>query len=92
MASFILLRKNLPDIERPYRNPVGLPSAWTALVIVLITLLFLFLNPDYRAGVWGCAVWYAAALLDFAVYRGKTLVYSPEEDFAVKQRAAHGLD
>ena len=92
MLSFVLLRKNLPDIERPYRSPVGVPGAWTAFVIALITLLFLFLNPDYRVGVWGCAVWYAAAVLYFAVYGRKTLVYSPEEDFAATQRAAHGLD
>ena len=92
MLAFILLRKNLPNIERPYRSPVGVPGAWTAFVIALITLLFLFLNPDYRVGVWGCAVWYAAALLYFAVYGRKALVYSPEEDFAVTQRAAHGLE
>ena len=92
MLSFVLLRKNLPNIERPYHSPVGVPGAWTAFVIALITLLFLFLNPDYRVGVWGCAVWYAAAVLYFAVYGRKTLVYSPEEDFAVTQRAAHGLD
>ena len=92
MLSFVLLRKNLPHIERPYRSPVGIPGAWTAFVIALITLFFLFLNPAYRAGVWGCAVWYAAAVLYFALYGRKTLVYSPEEDFAVTQRAAHGLD
>ena len=92
MLSFVLLHKNLPDIERPYRSPVGVPGAWTAFVIALITLFFLFLNPDYRVGVWGCAVWYAAAVLYFALYGRKTLVYSPEEDFAVTQRAAHGLD
>ena len=92
MLSFILLRQNLPNIERPYRSPVGVLGAWTALIIALVTLLFLFLNPEYRIGVWGCAVWYAAALIYFAVYGRKTLVYSPEEDFAVMQRAAHGLD
>ena len=92
MFSFILLRKHLPHIERPYRSPVGVPGAWIALSIALVTLFFLFLNPDYRVGVWGCAVWYAVALLYFAVYGRKTLVYSPEEDFAVKQRAAHGFN
>ena len=35
MLSFILLRKNLPNIERPYRSPVGVPGAWTALIIAL---------------------------------------------------------
>lgn len=69
-----------------------MPGAWIALSIALVTLLFLFLNPDYRVGVWGCAAWYAVALIYFAAYGRKTLVSSPEEDFAVRQRAAHGLD
>ena len=31
MISFILLRLRLPDIERPYRSPIGLPGAVVAL-------------------------------------------------------------
>lgn len=84
--SFILLRKNLPHIERPYVSPVGIPGAWAGLIIAVVTLIFLFQNPDYRVGVYGCAAWYALGLIYFAVYGRKTLVYSPEEDFAVTHR------
>jgi ethanolamine permease len=92
MWSYILLRKNLPDIERPFRSPLGSAGAWIALIIAVATLIFLFLNADYRVGVWGCAIWYGLSLVYFAVHGRKNLVYSPEEEFAVKQRKAHGLD
>ncbi len=50
-------------------------------------LLFLFLNPDYRVGVFGCAIWYLAASINFAVHGREALVYSPEEEFAVRAHA-----
>lgn len=62
------------------------------MVISGLTLIFLFANPDYRVGVWGCAVWYGLGLLYFGLVGRHRLVYSPEEDFAVKQRQAAGLD
>ena len=37
-------------------------------------------------GVIGVAIWYALAILYFAAYGRKTLVLSPEEEFAVKHR------
>ena len=91
MISFILLRRNLPDIERPYRSATGLPGAWIALVISLVTLVFLFLNPEYRLGVWGCAVWFAAGLLYFALHARHHLILSPEEEFAMEHRNEAGL-
>ena len=38
----------------------------------------------------GVAIWYALAILYFATYGRKTLVFSPEEEFAVKQREGAG--
>ncbi|MEE8274282.1 MAG: amino acid permease, partial [Alphaproteobacteria bacterium] len=91
MLAFIQLRKKLPNIERPYVSPAGVPGAWIALVIAVVTLLFLLLNPDYRLGLYGCAIWYALWLLYFGLYGRKTLVYSPEEEFAVREREKHGI-
>jgi ethanolamine permease len=84
MVAFVILRRNLPDIERPYVSPLGNAGAVVAGVIALVTLVFLFLNEEYRVGVYGCAIWFAAGLVYFAVVGRHRLVYSPEEDFAVK--------
>jgi ethanolamine permease len=86
------LRKNLPNIARPYRSPVGELGAYLTIIIALVTLYMQFQDPAYRGGMIGVAIWYAAGIIYFAVYGRKTLVYSPEEDFAVKARAAAGLD
>jgi ethanolamine permease len=85
MIAFVLLRRHFPGLERPYRSPLGNTGAIVACAIAAITLVFLFLNPDYRIGVVGCAIWFSAGLLYFALLGRHRLVYSPEEDFAVNQ-------
>ena len=84
MIAFIRLRQRFPHIDRPYISPLGYAGAIVAGVIAFATLGFLFLNPDYRWGVYGCAAWFAVGLLYFALIGRKRLVYSPEEEFAVK--------
>ena len=57
MISFILLRRRLPEIERPYRSPLGVPGAACALAIAAVTLVSLFVaDPVYRNVVVGAAV------------------------------------
>ena len=85
MIAFVQLRRRFPHIERPYRSRLGNAGAIVAGVIALITLVFLFLNADYRVGIYGCALWFAAGLLYFALIGRRRMVYSPEEDFAVRQ-------
>ena len=84
----MLLRRKLPHIAAALRQPPGQRRRRSSpALIALVTLVTLFLNPDYRVGIYGCVAWYAAGLIYFAVYGRKTLVYSPEEDFAVKAQA-----
>ena len=89
MVSFILLRRNLPDIDRPYRSPVGIPGAAVGALIALISLAALFWRDDYRPGVVGVAIFYLLALLYFSITGRNKLVLSPEEEFALT-RGHHG--
>jgi ethanolamine permease len=84
--TFIKLRRSFPKIERPYRSPFGVLGATLTVIIALVTLGFQLADPVYRTGVIGVVIWYALAILYFAAHGRKTLVYSPEEDFAVKHR------
>lgn len=86
-ASFILLRRNMPNIERPYRSPLGVPGAATAVVIAVVTLYFQLQDPVYRKGVYAALAWYVAGVLYFALVGRHKLVLSPEEEFAV----THGV-
>ena len=89
--AFIMLRRRLPNIERPYRSPVGVWGAAIAAVIALVALVSLFLNPDYFPGVAGTAVYFLIGLLYFAVAGRHRLVLSPEEEFALSQ-GQHGAN
>jgi ethanolamine permease len=84
--TFIKLRQAFPNIERPFRSPFGVVGAALTVIIALVTIGFQLADPVYRTGVIGVAIWYALAILYFAAYGRKTLVFSPEEEFAVKQR------
>src|SRR5688572_23707334 len=86
--SFVKLRRKLPDIERPYRSPVGEWGALVAGAIALVCLGAIFWNDDYRAGVYGVAVFYLVAVAYFAIAGRHRLVLSPEEEFALSHGAS----
>ena len=83
--SFILLRRNLPRIERPYRSPLGTWGAGVTIVIAVVTLYYQLQDPVYRDGVYAVAVFYALGLLYFAVIGRHRLILSPEEEFAMSR-------
>jgi len=90
MLSFILLRRKLPNIERPYRSPVGVWGAAIAGIIALVSLVSLYLDESYRPGVIGTAIWFVLGLIYFAVSGRNKLVLSPEEEFALTS-GEHGV-
>jgi ethanolamine permease len=81
--SFVLLRRNLPNIRRPYVSPFGVPGAVVAGVIALVSLGSIFFNASYRPGVYGVAIYYVLGIIYFAVAGRHRLVLSPEEEFAM---------
>jgi ethanolamine permease len=87
-VSFILLRRQHPHIERPYRSPLGEVGAYLTIIIALVTIGFQFADPVYRQGVIGVAIWFAIGIVYFAVIGRNRLVLSPEEEFALTKGAA----
>ena len=83
MVSFVVLRRNLPNIARPYRSPWGVPGAVIAGVLAATALIAIFLNEGYRPGVYGVAIYYVLGVIYFAVAGRNRLVLSPEEEFAL---------
>ena len=84
--SFIVLRIKLPHIPRPYRSPLGIPGGVITMVIAIVTLIMQVQDPVYRYGVYAAAAWYVIGIIYFALIGRHKLVYSPEEEFAVKER------
>lgn len=91
-ASFVMLRQRLPDLERPFRSPLGEPGAWLALVIAIVVFVLLFVEPAYRPGAAGCLICYALALGYFALHGRKSLLRAPEEAAALEAYAPAGRD
>lgn len=82
--SFILLRRTRPGMARPFVSPLGLPGAGIALIIALAALLVLIRTPGFQIALIGCAAWYLAGLMYFAL-RGRTALVRAPEEAAVEQ-------
>jgi len=81
MMSYLRI-KSIDGLERPYVSPLGRTGAIVAALIAATTLLFLFVNEDYRPGIYGVALWYALSVVYFAIYARHRMILSPEEEFA----------
>jgi ethanolamine permease len=82
--SFILLRRNQPNIERPFRSPLGIPGAALTILIAVVTLYYQMLDPNFFKGVIWVVVWCAVGIVYFAVFGRNKLILSPEEEFALE--------
>lgn len=85
--SFILLRRNQPGIERPFRSPLGVPGAVVTIVIALVTLFYQMQDPNFFRGVIWVIVWCAVGIAYFALIGRNKLILSPEEEFALEHAA-----
>jgi ethanolamine permease len=86
-VSFILLRKNHAHINRPYVSPLGNGGAVVTIVIALVTLYYQIQDPNFTKGVVWVIVWFVVATIYFAAVGRTKLILSPEEEFAMEQKA-----
>jgi ethanolamine permease len=84
-ASFLLLRKNKPNLERPYVSPLGSAGAWITIVIALATIYYQLQDPSYRTAVISAIVYLVVGLIYFAIQGRHRLILSPEEEFAMEK-------
>jgi ethanolamine permease len=82
MVSFVILRRNMPHIKRPYVSAYGVTGAVIAGLLSFAIFVAVLFNPDYRLAVYSMVIIYALATIFFALYGRKHLVLSPEEEFA----------
>jgi ethanolamine permease len=84
--SFILLRRNQPNIERPYRSPFGIPGAVVTIIIAAVTLFYQLQDPNFYKGVIWVILWLAVGIAYFALIGRNKLILSPEEEFALAHK------
>lgn len=83
-VSFIVLRMNKPNIERPFVSPLGIPGAVATIVIAAVTLFYQIQDPNFFKGVVWVLVWFAVGIVYFALVGRHKLILSPEEEFALQ--------
>lgn len=88
--SFIVLRKKLPHIHRPYRSPFGIFGAALTMIIAVVTLFYQVKDPAYSSAVMWVAIWFVVGILYFAVRGRHRLILSPEEEFALEHKQKAG--
>jgi ethanolamine permease len=95
MLAFVILRVKEPNVERPYRSPVGIAGAVIAMVIAIVAGIAQ-LGYDLagaRAGVLAVVGVLVVGFLYFGLYSRLHLVAeAPEEEFAVIERAEAELE
>lgn len=93
MASYIVIKRRMPGLKRPYVSPGGYFFAWMSLILAAVAALATFINPDYRPGVIGVAVFYVVGLVYFALWsRHRLVAEAPEEEFALVEAAQAELE
>ena len=83
--SFILLRKNRPNLHRPYKSPFGNVGAGLTILIALVTMFYQLQDSSYRVAVFCAIGYFVVGLLYFAFYGRHRLILSPEEEFALEK-------
>jgi ethanolamine permease len=83
----MLLRKNYPNIERPYRSPLGNLGAIVTIVIAAVTLYYQVLDINFAKGVMYVGIWFLVGIIWFLLFGRNRLILSPEEEFAMEHKA-----
>lgn len=83
MVAFLILRRKFPDVNRPYKSPMGTFGAYSAAAIAALVFIGLLINPAFQAAIVAIIIVYALILLGFGLHYRKRLVLSPEEEYAM---------
>lgn len=86
MLSFLVLRRKLPDMKRPFVSLLGATGAMTALVISIGAGLLAFFNGSYHFGMLACLLIFTAGAIYFKFYGRRHIVAAPEEIFAAEHQ------
>lgn len=86
MISFVVLRVRRPQLERPYRSPLGIPGAIIGAVLAVVALAACFAVAAYRPAVIGTLIFLAVCLAYYFGYsRTRLVAQAPEEEIALER-------
>jgi ethanolamine permease len=93
MFSYIKLRLNRPELERPYRSPLGIPGAAVGGALSILALAATIFNKDYQLAIIWVAGFLAVGIGYYLLYsRHKLVAQAPEEEVALLTQHLGELD
>ncbi len=90
-GSFLILRKDKPELERPYVSPLGKLGAWTTIFLASVIIYFQLQDQSYRTAVFISIGYLIIGLIYFGLKGRHRLILSPEEEFALEHEAEKAL-
>ena len=84
MFSYIKLRITRPELERPYRSPLGIPGAALGALLSIAALGATIYREDFRPGIYGVGAFLVLGMVYYLVYsRHRLVAQAPEEEVAL---------
>lgn len=84
-VSYILLKKNKPNLNRPFVSPFGITGAVATIVIALVTIYYQVQDPTYQVAVYSAIIYLIVGVIYFVIFGRHNLILSPEEEFAMEK-------
>lgn len=78
-AAYLALRRNCPDLPRPFRSPFGRFGGWLTIAICLVTLVCQIQDPLFLQGSVWVVIWLALALAYYGLIARHRLILTPDE-------------
>ena len=87
-AAFLVLRRDYPDLPRPFRSPLGRFGGWLTIAICLVTLVCQVQDPRFLQGSFWVVVWLALGIAYYLLAARHRLILTPDESAARKAAQA----
>ena len=93
MFSYIRLRLTRPELERPYRSPLGIPGAAIGGALSILALAATTFNKAYQMAIIWVAGFLAVGIGYYLLYsRHRLVAQAPEEEVALLAKQLGELD
>jgi len=78
-AAFLALRRDYPQLPRPFTSPMGRFGGWLTIAICLVTLVCQIQDRLFLQGSFWVVVWLALAITYYARVARHRLILTPDE-------------
>jgi ethanolamine permease len=83
-AAFLALRRDYPQLPRPFASPLGRFGGWLTIAICVVTLVCQVQDPRFLQGSFWVVIWLLLAIAYYVTIARHRLILTPDETAARK--------